>query len=313
MEQRTRYAEQRTRYAEQRTRYAVRRRNRRRRRIRALKRAVIMLGILAVLALTLCKAAEGLQEHYAGHGEPEGAGWVEVQAPVKRETEEVYQALNELAQTNKNAAKIYEGREQYPEKLLAAYLNNAEMEEFLLGYPAAEPAQTGELSDGEKQEKYPLLLQWDKRWGYAPYGESIIALSGCGPVCLSMVVVTLTGNADWTPARVAQFSEENGYYVMGVGTAWSLMTEGAQQLGVAAEELSLSESAMKAVLDEGGAIICTLRPGDFTTEGHYIVIRGYDDSGFLVNDPNCIARSNQTWSYDKLYGQIKNLWAYTSQ
>lgn len=292
--------------------HAIQRRKRRRRRIRAVKRAVIMLGILAGLVLVLYMAVDCLELSLAGHGKSQETGWIEVKAPVKRETAEIYQELSKLAKTNENAAKIYENREEYPDKLLAAYLNNTEMEEFLLEYTTADFEWTGELSDREKQEKYPLLLQWDKRWGYAPYGESIIALSGCGPTCLSMVVVTLTKNAEWTPARVAQFSEENGYYVGGAGTAWSLMTEGAKQLGVAAEELSLSESLMKAVLDKGGAIICTLRPGDFTTEGHYIVIRGYDDSGFLVNDPNCIARSNQTWSYERLCGQIKNLWAYTS-
>lgn len=286
----------------QRTRYAAGRRSRRKKRIRAVKRAVIMLSILAALVLVLCKRSS--------NRETEETGWTEVQAPVKRETPEVYQALNTLAETNANAQKIYEDRMKYPEKLLAAYLNNPEMEEFLLGYPAADPEQTGTLTDIEKQESYPLLLQWDKRWGYAPYGESIIALSGCGPVCLSMVVVTLTGNAEWTPEQVARFSEDNGYYVEGAGTSWSLMLQGARQLGVSAEELPLSEAAMKAVLDEGGAIICTLRPGDFTTEGHYIVIRGYDETGFLVNDPNCIARSNLTWSFDKLHGQIKNLWGY---
>ncbi len=297
---------------EQRRRYTAHKRNKRKKAIRTAKRVIITFGMLAVLALTFYEAAVNLNRNDKDNETSEENGWVKVQAPVKRELLEIYQQLNELAETNNIAAKIYEDRTEYPEKLLAAYVNNTEMEEFLLGYFTPDPEQTGELSDLEQQEKYPLLLQWDKRWGYSPYGESIIALSGCGPVCLSMVVVTLTGNTEWTPARVAQFSEENGYYVQGVGTAWSLMTEGAEQLGVKAEELSLSESAMKAVLDEGGAIICTLRPGDFTTEGHYIVIHGYNEEGFLVNDPNCIARSNLTWSYDKLYGQIKNLWAYTS-
>lgn len=35
----------------------------------------------------------------------------------------------------------------------------------------------------------PALIQWDERWGYAPYGsETIIAVSGCGPTALSMVI-----------------------------------------------------------------------------------------------------------------------------
>lgn len=306
------YKEEREICMEQSMRYTDRRIKRRRRRVRAVKRTIILFGMLGALILIFYEMAKS--SHVKGRETddmPVKSYWMEAQAPVRHELAEIYEKLDELAATDKTAAKINEERAQFPEKLLAAYVNNTEMAEFMLGYTTADFESTGELSDMEKQERYPLLLQWDKRWGYAPYGESIIALSGCGPVCLSMVVVTLTGNTEWTPARVAQFSEEKGYYVTGVGTAWSLMKEGAQQLGVTARELSLSESAMQEVLDEGGAIICTLRPGDFTTEGHFIVIRGYDETGFLVNDPNCIARSSMTWSFDKLYGQIKNLWAYT--
>jgi predicted double-glycine peptidase len=50
-------------------------------------------------------------------------------------------------------------------------------------------------------------------------------------------------------------------------------------------------------------------PGDFTTTGHYIVLTGYEDGEFTVNDPNSIQRSGERWSYDRISGQIRNLWA----
>ncbi len=68
---------------------------------------------------------------------------------------------------------------------------------------------------------------------------------------------------------------------------------------------------MKSALDQGQPIICSMGSGDFTTQGHFILIRGYNEDGFLVNDPNCVARSNQAWSFEKLQGQVKNLWAYS--
>lgn len=52
-----------------------------------------------------------------------------------------------------------------------------------------------------------------------------------------------------------------------------------------------------------------MRPGDFTTAGHFIVLYGYDETGFLVNDPNCAARSGRTWTYEELSGQIKQIWS----
>ena len=64
-----------------------------------------------------------------------------------------------------------------------------------------------------------------------------------------------------------------------------------------------------SVLDGGGVIICSVSRGDFTTTGHYIVIYGYESDGFLVNDPNCVARSGK-WAFSRLRSQIKNIWAY---
>ena len=56
-----------------------------------------------------------------------------------------------------------------------------------------------------------------------------------------------------------------------------------------------------------------MRPGDFTTEGHFIVIYGYDEEGFLVHDPNSRLRSEEEWTFQTLYPQIKNLWAYSME
>ena len=72
--------------------------------------------------------------------------------------------------------------------------------------------------------------------------------------------------------------------------------------------MPLSESAMKQALDQGSVIISSMRPGDFTTTGHFILIRGYDEKGFLVNDPNSRKNSEKQWDYETLSGQIKGLW-----
>lgn len=69
---------------------------------------------------------------------------------------------------------------------------------------------------------------------------------------------------------------------------------------------------MSSALEEGDLIICVLGPGDFTDSGHFILLTGYQDGAFTVNDPNSPLRSQQTWSYDTLSGQIKNLWALSS-
>lgn len=289
---------------------AARKRKKRRKKRHAVKGIVLAFCFFAAILISTRKATDYFLKQEPEKKDVQAAAVNVVEQPVIREKSQLSKDLQEYALTNETAAKICENYEKYPKELISAFLNNPEMEDFVAGYLDADITVQQGLTETECSEDFPLLLQWDKRWGYQPYGKSIIGLSGCGPTCLSMVLVSLTKDAEKTPNWVAQFSEEHGYYVEDSGTAWSLMTEGAAQLGLLATELSLDESVMKSALDSAKPIICTVGPGDFTTQGHFIMIYGYDENGFFVNDPNCIARSSQVWSYEKLQGQIKNMWAF---
>ena len=166
-----------------------------------------------------------------------------------------------------------------------------------------------DLSDALGSETVPLFMQWDERWGYTMYGSNIMKVTGCGPTCLSMVLIHLLQDATYTPRYVADFAEEKGYYVDGSGSKWTLISEGGETLGLEVTELPLDENRMKKNLEFGNPIICIMGPGDFTTAGHYIVLRGVEDGKFVVNDPNSVENSERLWSYEEIKGQIKNLWA----
>lgn len=192
--------------------------------------------------------------------------------------------------------------------------NNQEAAEFVAGYRERDTyiGQSIDLTEDFETGTVPLLMQWDKRWGYDVYGDSIIGLSGCGPTCLTMAYLYFTEDTTENPRTMAEFADENGFYTVG-GTSWSLWTEGAELLGLSGQELPLDEKRMKSALDNDGLIVCSMRPGDFTTTGHFILIRGYDEEGFFVNDPNRMAHSQRQWSYKDLSRQIKNLWVLADQ
>lgn len=227
------------------------------------------------------------------------------------EDEESEIRLAELAMQDPDIAEIYTHREDYPERLLMALSVNAEMKDFVKGYLTAGCEVTGEISSQEASKDFPLFLQWDARWGYVPYGGMNIGVSGCGPTCLSMVIYALTRDASATPDTLSAYAMNNGYYLKGTGTTWALMTDAPALYGLRASELGLDEAEMKYWLDRGCPIICSMRPGDFTLTGHFIVLYGYDKDGFLVNDPNSLERSSRHWDYDTLHYQIKNLWCYS--
>lgn len=235
-----------------------------------------------------------------------------IPAPVSRTEEEVLEVLSDKAKTDAQYAYIIEHASEYPSAMLAALANNPEMLDFVSGYlEQTSVSSNASLTKKEKKETYPLLIQWDSRWGYLPYGSSNIGISGCGPTCLSMVVYSLTREESATPAQIAAYAESAGYYIEGTGTAWALMTEGASHFGITGTEMSLDEDLMKSRLDQGHPIICAMRPGDFTVAGHFIMIYGYEKDGFLINDPNCISRSRQVWDYNTLSSQIKDLWYFS--
>ena len=195
----------------------------------------------------------------------------------------------------------------YPASLIELLERNPETEAFVLEYPNRDDGAY-DLSEYEDCDAVPLFLQWDQRWGYETYGSDMIAITGCGPTCLAMVGYYLTGDDWYTPENVAEYSEAHGYYVPGSGTSWTLISEGAVELGFDVTEIPLTEKRIRDNLEVHNPIILSMGPGDFTTDGHYIVLTGLEDGLFRVNDPNSVENSGKLWSYEEIKDQIRNLW-----
>ena len=231
--------------------------------------------------------------------------------PVDYSLNQAIRQLEQMEATDDRYTDIVENADRYPEKLLINLANNPEMIGFVAEYKGnTKDYDSATLTEKECQEEYPLFLQWDKRWGCLAYGdESNVAISGCGPTTLAMAVVALTGNTQATPAAVAKFAMQEGYYMSGTGTMWSLMTEGAAAYDVHSEQINISQIEIKQHLDQGDIVICSVRQGDFTTGGHFILLYDYDDEGFSINDPFSLYRSGQKWDYGKIRSQIKAVWA----
>ena len=205
--------------------------------------------------------------------------------------------------------------EQIPESLLNMEEKYPEATDFVKNYPKRKHYQTidisSEVETARENSVIPYFLQWDERWGYETYGSDFLAVTGCGPTCLSMITCGLTGSETWNPLAVAQFSEKEGYYVPGEGTSWSLMTEGAHNLGLTAENIPVTEENILAALQSDTPLICSMYPGDFTYTGHFIVLTGIDENGAItVNDPNSPANTQKHWPMTEILPQIRQSWGY---
>lgn len=217
---------------------------------------------------------------------------------------------NNKIQNNQSMLDDIMNSTQYPKQLKDLALKNEEALEFVYDYPAEHVKEhTIDLTKEASMDSVPLFVQWDKRWGYEKYSGNFFAASGCGPTTLSMVVVYLTHNREASPIAVAKYSKEAGYSVDGSGSSWTLISEGCMHYGVKAKTVALDESRMKAELDEGHPIVVNVGPGDFTDTGHFMVITGYDDEGFSINDPNSIEKSGKRWLFKNISSQIRAVWS----
>lgn len=215
--------------------------------------------------------------------------------------------ISEIA--TEEEAKSLEG---IPQDIIDLLDKSSELETYVYSYLEKKDMDFEiDLSEEAGMDDVPLLIQWDERWGYNQYGEGLIGYTGCGPTCLSMVAIYLTRDKTYTPVYVANYADEQGYYVKDQGTSWELMNTGCQAFGITAKTISPNEKEIKKYLDEGKAIICSVGPGDFTDKGHFIVIAGYKDEWFVINDPNSVEKSSKLWDFKTIRNQTKNLWVFS--
>ena len=199
--------------------------------------------------------------------------------------------------------------EEWPEALKELMRKEPAAEAFVMSYPfIKDTAQEVDLSVYENCTQVPHLLQWDMQWGCTQYGDNILALNGGGPTCLSMVSIYVLQDTKYTPKYIAAFSEDNGYYLPGEGTSWSLISEGGVKLGMDVQEIPLVWNLIKEHLDAGDPVICIMGPGDFTDDGQFVVLSEAEDDMVKVLTPNSVTLSENLWSFAQIEGQIQNLW-----
>ena len=197
----------------------------------------------------------------------------------------------------------------YPDELVTLYKRNPDARDFVKYYPLRKNDRPEiDLSEEITEGSAPRLMQWDPRWGYRSYNENLMGLSGCGPTCMSMAAIQLTGNRTLNPWEMAKFAEEHGFNVVGDGTSWSFFTEGARLLGLDSVAITPEAQRIFDNLEVGNPIVAVMGPGDFTTTGHYILLAGIEDGQIRVNDPNSVRNSDQLWDVETIIEQAQAMW-----
>ena len=178
---------------------------------------------------------------------------------------------------------------------------------------ADEPTVESTPRDEWRKGVMPYLYQIDPQWSDADYAGGKFAKTGCGPTALSMVYVYLTGNTDLDPVQMAEFSTEGGYATDGEGSSWTLMSEGAAELGLSGSMIYPTADAMRESLGAGNPVVCVMNPGTFTEIGHFIVIERLGADGkAVVHDSNSVGRSMRTWDLELICSEAAAAWSLSA-
>lgn len=320
----------RERAAARRRKLAARERRRKKRRQQAIIRCSILLVAVILVIFIIVKLITGIvglftkDKKKATTTEAPTTQQVTTEAPVAEIDENILAkdmpadrataltTLQTLAATDTDIKSIVDNEAVYPDVVIRNLAANTELKQFTLDYVAKiNTVYDGNFTVDANQTEVPLFLQYDEEWGYADYGNDLVAYSGSAPTCLSMAYTYLKQDGSMNPIKVADYSTEHGYVDEHGDTNWALMTDGAAGLGLSAETLNVNEDDMKAALEAGKVIICSMAPGDFTRSSSYIVIKDYKDGLFYVNDPTSQARSDVGWDFKRLSDQITNMWAFS--
>lgn len=136
-----------------------------------------------------------------------------------------------------------------------------------------------------------------KPWGPRMYSNhndhnQTMANSGCGPTACADVVATLKDKSvdPWTLAQLAMQWGDRTY---NSGTAWTFFGHVAEKYHFVKMVETKSFAALKACLDAGGYVVCSMGKGYWTSGGHYICAWMYDNTYVYCNDPASSSRKKQ--------------------
>ncbi len=175
-----------------------------------------------------------------------------------------------------------------------------------------QPEETEETDDGEtilKSDTMDLVYysQTDPRWETAIYGgDNVIGVFGCGPTTLAMVASTLTDNKV-TPDNVAKWAFDHGHFANDSGSYHSIIPKGAENYGLVSK--SLGSPTKETILDElskGKLVVVLMDQGLFTSQGHFIILRGVTAEGkVLLADSQSADNSRQAWDAETILEEAK--------
>lgn len=161
-----------------------------------------------------------------------------------------------------------------------------------------------------RQGTIPSLYQTDPQWSGHSYGSDTIGAAGSAPLCLTMVRISLTGDASVGPPESADLVQQGNY--AGPENSETLLSEGSGLLGLSAHDVDGNERAIRRELAAGRPVIASVSSDAFGSDDDHIVLVGIDEHSLLeIRDPQSIERTAKHWKFDEIISAASSFHSYS--
>ena len=282
---------------------------------RAIITLVIMLALLTAIILgiiTLVRGCIANNEQNEGTGNP-----VDPRVAANVSAELTTDIARQLDEGEKIVALAEKADEIGDERLIRLALDETGARDFVLAYPETEHAGQPygiAINKGE----IPTLVCWDTRWGAVDYGDGPLAVTGSGPVALSMAAMGLTGDTSHSPSEVASLARSEGYASGSSGLLPGFITDHASKLGLEAHFYEPSTDNLLSILSRETLVLAEVKEGTITagsrTDGvHWILILPAEGEGMVrVLDPTSTLATADSWTAQEVAGSANSLYAVSA-
>lgn len=232
--------------------------------------------------------------------------------PVERKNQfyTEFGALAVRAETDERAAFAIENRELYPDYWFDMLYNDATFE-MAYNYPFKKNNYQNLVYTDEELGGVPALYMDDERWIYEDYG---IKSQGCAAVAMTMAYIGVRHDSAVDPIKVTNYADEIGSYGLG-GIDEKNVSDILEYFGMSVEEHffdtdngeRVTEAELKAALDRENSVVMAAVHGE-TFGNHALIIRGYDEKGFYINDPANRGNTAAVWDFSLFENELNYYW-----
>lgn len=233
--------------------------------------------------------------------------------PVEQKNEyyKNWGSLAVRAETDERARFAIENYELYPEQWFKMLYNDEDFE-LAYNYPFMQDSyENMSFTEDELNSPVPALYMDDPRWVYE---DLSIKSFGCAALTITMANLAVRHNSEADPVKVLNYAAEMGYYGFG-GIDMNFVYDILTHFGLSAEEHffdrdkgeRITETELKSAVDTENSIVMAAVNGE-TFGNHAVIIRGYDENGFYINDPADPENTEAVWDFSVFENELSYYW-----